>query len=485
MKKIGILTLVLCLICAPQALAMRETTLGILGWFFGVDHEGGAGEDNKIEKNENLNKKSGKADDFVGFVNLGNTCYFDALLSSLFYSEPFASLLLSYKKEICTLFETGLKKLKDEQFGNDAKKKLLNHAQCLAGMAKNNENGSSGEEEVAWDNLLTYFQIQAIEPEQVDELKPLIQAFFLVELLHVAVEIHEKKVAEAVRPEKLALCLSILGKFALNVQQDSSEAANLLFDALELIKDENQQPVLQKIFGFGTCEKFRCLSCGEEFQYALNNHHSCLLPISFPAGASGPVKLRDLLKESDFYGKQKPPRIQLKIEEPKEDSLWESLFSSAKKKIKVSLTQSDKIFEANHCGAGNQQRIRLNSLVANCGYLPELFCIHLKRYIYDELGNTQKTRTPVQIPFELNIDEYLESGGSDGGNYRLKSVILHEGGFGGGHYTSWVRIGKKWREFDDTATWKIDKKSVKKVVLNGDYSGGREPIMLFYERCEK
>lgn len=469
MKKIGILTLVLCLICPPQTLAMKEAAVSILGWFLGGD------EDNKIEKNENLNKKSGS---FVGFRNWNGTlCYFNALLSFLIYSEPFASVLLLYKKDICTIFEAELKKFKSTQFGDEEKKKLLNYARFLTGMAKNNENGGITEEEKAWDELLAYFK----EPKQVSILKPLIQSFFLVELLRVAVEVHDKKVTKAISHRKLVPCLSILGNFNLEEQQDSSEAANVIFGALELIKDENKQPVLQTIFGFGIREKFKCLSCGEILQNKSNNIHYYMLPISFPAGASGPVTFRNLLKENDFYGKKKPSPIQLKIKEPVKNYLWEIFFSNTKKNLLVDLTQSDKIFEAKHCGEVDCPRIRFNSFVANCGYLPELLCIHLKRY--DDFGI--KKETPVQMPFEFNIDEYLESGGSDGGNYRLKSVILHGGYCDSGHYTSWVRIGKKWHEFNDSDTLEVDKESVKKVVLDADYSDWRSPAMLLYERYEK
>ncbi|KAG0655586.1 hypothetical protein C6P46_000809 [Rhodotorula mucilaginosa] len=92
--------------------------------------------------------------------------------------------------------------------------------------------------------------------------------------------------------------------------------------------------------------------------------------------------------------------------------------------------------------------------------LPPVLLLHLKRFLYDEVGGVQKSTKKVAYGTELTIDERVMSAplraqvGKDGAKYELFGVVYHHGlQASGGHYTVAVRRGYQspaWLELDDT-----------------------------------
>ncbi|GAA5992661.1 hypothetical protein JCM10908_002712 [Rhodotorula pacifica] len=92
--------------------------------------------------------------------------------------------------------------------------------------------------------------------------------------------------------------------------------------------------------------------------------------------------------------------------------------------------------------------------------LPPVLLLHLKRFLYDEVGGVQKSTKKVAYATELTIDERVMSAplraqvGKDGAKYELFGVVYHHGlQASGGHYTVAVRRGYRspaWLELDDT-----------------------------------
>ncbi|BGP44178.1 hypothetical protein JCM10449v2_008242 [Rhodotorula kratochvilovae] len=92
--------------------------------------------------------------------------------------------------------------------------------------------------------------------------------------------------------------------------------------------------------------------------------------------------------------------------------------------------------------------------------LPPVLILHLKRFLFDEVGGVQKSSKKVAYGTELVIDERVLSGplrqqvGKDGARYELFGVVYHHGlHASGGHYTVAVRRGyhsTQWVELDDT-----------------------------------
>ncbi|XP_068146799.1 LOW QUALITY PROTEIN: ubiquitin carboxyl-terminal hydrolase 20 [Drosophila tropicalis] len=84
--------------------------------------------------------------------------------------------------------------------------------------------------------------------------------------------------------------------------------------------------------------------------------------------------------------------------------------------------------------------------------LPEVLCIHLKRFRHD-LSYSSKISSHVFFPLEgFDMHPYVDKNcQSQVYSYNLSSVICHHGTVGGGHYTCYARntLNGRWYEFDD------------------------------------
>ncbi|CAD6998554.1 unnamed protein product [Ceratitis capitata] len=84
--------------------------------------------------------------------------------------------------------------------------------------------------------------------------------------------------------------------------------------------------------------------------------------------------------------------------------------------------------------------------------LPEVLCIHLKRFRHD-LSYSSKISSPVHFPLEgFDMRPYLHKDcKSTVTVYNLVSVICHHGTVGGGHYTCFARnpVTDRWYQYDD------------------------------------
>lgn len=84
--------------------------------------------------------------------------------------------------------------------------------------------------------------------------------------------------------------------------------------------------------------------------------------------------------------------------------------------------------------------------------LPEVLCIHLKRFRHD-LSYSSKISSDVFFPLEgFDMRPYIHKDcRSQVPIYNLSSVICHHGTVGSGHYTCYARnaLNGRWYEFDD------------------------------------
>ncbi|ALC41162.1 CG8494 [Drosophila busckii] len=107
--------------------------------------------------------------------------------------------------------------------------------------------------------------------------------------------------------------------------------------------------------------------------------------------------------------------------------------------------------------------------------LPEVLCIHLKRFRHD-LSYSSKISSNVYFPLEgFDMRPYLHKDcKSQVPTYNLCSVICHHGSVGGGHYTCYARnaLNDRWYEFDDQFVTEVSAD----VVLNC------QAYVLFYQK---
>jgi len=110
--------------------------------------------------------------------------------------------------------------------------------------------------------------------------------------------------------------------------------------------------------------------------------------------------------------------------------------------------------------------------------LPEVLCIHIKRFRYDSSWfNATKNSRVVTFPVNKTLDmaPFLEEASSQPVEYRLIGLIQHIGSMGGGHYISYCQHKRKpqeWYEFDDLQVSTVSPEQVERA----------EPYVLFYQR---
>ncbi|XP_066154827.1 ubiquitin carboxyl-terminal hydrolase 20 isoform X1 [Euwallacea fornicatus] len=125
--------------------------------------------------------------------------------------------------------------------------------------------------------------------------------------------------------------------------------------------------------------------------------------------------------------------------------------------------------------------------------LPEVLCIHLKRFRH-ELMYSSKISSTVSFPLKgLDMWPYLHANNtSKVSKYDLYSVICHHGTAGGGHYTCYSLNNGQWYKFDDQFVSKVSSERVqnceayvlcyRKVQSSGD--GVRHKVTTMAEEIE-
>jgi len=137
------------------------------------------------------------------------------------------------------------------------------------------------------------------------------------------------------------------------------------------------------------------------------------------------------------------------------------------------LTGKDKYY-CEHCKQKNdcEKRIVFKEL-------PEVLCIHIKRFRYEAgwLNNGTKNSKVVTFPVTkpLEMSGFLDEGATAPVEYRLIGLIQHIGSMGGGHYIAYClhkRRPQDWYEFDDLQVSQVSAEQVERA----------EPYVLFYQR---
>lgn len=105
--------------------------------------------------------------------------------------------------------------------------------------------------------------------------------------------------------------------------------------------------------------------------------------------------------------------------------------------------------------------------------LPKLLQLHLMRFEYDMTsGGMSKINDRFTFPKELDLTRICEEEEEKGGKviFDLQSVVIHVGGYGSGHYYSYVRpdISKnKWYRYDDDRVAEVSFKMVSEDAFGG------------------
>ncbi|MBN3298629.1 UBP33 hydrolase, partial [Amia calva] len=110
--------------------------------------------------------------------------------------------------------------------------------------------------------------------------------------------------------------------------------------------------------------------------------------------------------------------------------------------------------------------------------LPEILCIHLKRFRHELMFST-KIGTHVSFPLEgLDLQSFLaKDSTAQTTSYDLLSVICHHGTASSGHYIAYCRndLNNLWYEFDDQSVTEVPEATVQNA----------EAYVLFYKKSSE
>lgn len=121
--------------------------------------------------------------------------------------------------------------------------------------------------------------------------------------------------------------------------------------------------------------------------------------------------------------------------------------------------------------------------------LPPILVLHLKRFVFDEVGGVQKSCKHIEYPLQLTVDPSILSAplrrSTDSPTYKLYGVVYHHGYLAsGGHYTvdALRQDGSGWVHMDDTKVTPIPTEEV--VRANSQHASAGQAFLLFYRRID-
>ena len=137
------------------------------------------------------------------------------------------------------------------------------------------------------------------------------------------------------------------------------------------------------------------------------------------------------------------------------NTLTEALEEFTKTEV---LTGDNKVF----CQKCNTKRTASKGL--RLATAPSILVFHMKRFAYDDYGNTLRLHKRVKFPLRLEIGDYMSKvNKSKPPPYELVGVLVHQGSTcDSGHYLAYVRCNGQWFKCNDSEVTKVDLKTVMK-----------------------
>lgn len=122
--------------------------------------------------------------------------------------------------------------------------------------------------------------------------------------------------------------------------------------------------------------------------------------------------------------------------------------------------------------------------------LPPVLVLHLKRFLYDEIGGVQKSQKPLSYGTTLEVAPEVLSPAMRAQprpRYRLFGIVYHHGRYAsGGHYTVDVlrQDGHSWLHIDDTLFHTVPTEHVVRTATSANRDHGHDGLayLLFYRR---
>jgi uncharacterized UBP type Zn finger protein len=112
--------------------------------------------------------------------------------------------------------------------------------------------------------------------------------------------------------------------------------------------------------------------------------------------------------------------------------------------------------------------------------LPSILPIQLGRFKYNlEASVSEKVNDRFEFPDEIDLSQFTMDPKTSM-PYRLSTIVTHSGTPTNGHYVTYVQIGDRWYEFNDSGVREVSTSKIK--ALCGDGTGDMSAYILFYEK---
>jgi hypothetical protein len=120
---------------------------------------------------------------------------------------------------------------------------------------------------------------------------------------------------------------------------------------------------------------------------------------------------------------------------------------------------------------------------------PEFLIVHLQRFAVEYTPSIRRKKLTERFEFEHELElGPLMADETQNPMYRLTGIVLHAGTAEGGHYTSYVKVGQKWYDFNDTQVLEIPESAVLENAAGNMSFGGEDhrpcAYLLFYQRSD-
>ena len=211
-----------------------------------------------------------------------------------------------------------------------------------------------------------------------------------------------------------------------------------------------------------------CVNCGNKteslqpFSYLYLDWKPELVS-ALQAMCDGEVVEYECLKCSISKTNQELQR-QLTVSETKESTLFEKEMERTRIRGLMSTIRKAEVME-DSTEAGflvkSKSVARLTHTVVR---LPQVLCVLVKRLVYSTAGYLTKVQNHMDFPMELTQETGLKVVGEEGvkRKYVLTAMIEHSGNALGGHYFTYKKTGEEWMYVSDTAVRPVDVMAVRR-----------------------
>jgi len=391
-----------------------------------------------------------------GITNIGNTCYMNAALQSLFATRPLLSYLIHTNSDIIHHIRNRILKTSYEEYEKNNKtneKKNEAYDIMLSEISKKARKTITYKLHIFMKHMMAHNC--EVTPNTLKRYVNIFLEFFNGMNQHDSQEfltaildkIHEETKCDAnIKSlygddlQKIEKTITDLDKQMIEAKQkkDIEGIKNIICELEKLSKQDYN----------GYLRVRACVSLRDNLKGSISTINDIFSGMFMTKVTCSECKKDNYrFDRFDIMTLHLPEEIQSDIEKYELSELLDMYVKNEK------LTGNNQ-YNCSYCNskrdAFKEHRIYLN---------PKILVIMIKKY-QKFRGKLVKSNFPVKYPHELDMSKYMTQNNNIGltDKYELYSVIRHSGGMHGGHYYSYTKnsFNDKWYLHDDDDVYNVD-----------------------------